>query len=376
MNWGASNIQQVETKESGMKRFLRGALLAALLASPVVAPSTLLGAGQDKKPDDVLQKKDGGIVVGRIVRLDNDFVEILAAGDKEPRRISLKDVNPYSVYKLRLDRIDRTSGEARFALAEYCMSNGLYYAAAKEFEEAARLDKGLEEKARKRREEAHTEDARAKFEEAKRLAAERKYDDANKTCQLLVEKYADTPYFEESKRLIAKITEDVAKEIEAKKKQIEDKKEEKEKKIAAAKEGAEKDLAGKTAELIEDGGKLWLEGLEGEIKNITRAERAWKGAESALLNAHRNVEVLLKSNDLETIKRAKDFERQIDGLLVKVYFRMGRMWAVELSYPNALEWLNKAMKVPHDEQMDRQINEILVTISQLKMRERAAGKGY
>ena len=52
------------------------------------------------------------------------------------------------------------------------------------------------------------------------------------------------------------------------------------------------------------------------------------------------------------------------------------MWAVELSYPTALEWLNKAMKVPHDEQMDRQINEILLTISQLKMRERAASKGY
>ena len=359
-----------------MKRFLRGAVILALLASPAVAPSTSLGASQDKKPDDVLQKKDGGIVVGRIVKLDNDWVEILATGDKEPRRISLKDVNPYSVYKLRLDRIDRTSGDARLALGEYCMANGLYYAAAKEFEEAARLDKALEEKAKKRREEAHTEDARAKFEEAKRLAAERKYEDANKTCQLLVEKYADTPYFDESKRLIAKITEEISKEIEAKKKQLEEKKEEKEKKVAAAKEGAEKDLVSKTVELLDEGGKLWLEGLEGEIKNITRAERAWKGAEAALVSAHRNVEYLLKSNDLETIKRAKDFERQIDGLLVKVYFRLGRMYAVELNYPNALEWMNKAMKVPHDEQMDRQVNEILVTITQLKMRERAAGKGY
>ncbi len=84
----------------------------------------------------------------------------------------------------------------------------------------------------------------------------------------------------------------------------------------------------------------------------------------------------MKSNDLETIKKAKDFERASDLILVKVYYRLGRMWAVELSYPTALEWLNKAMKVPHDEQMDHQINEVLLTISQLKMRERAAGKGY
>jgi hypothetical protein len=352
-----------------MNRLLGGAVILALLALPAAA--------QDKKqPDDVLQKKDGGFVVGRILKLEADWIEMLVNGEKEPRKISLKDVNPYSVYKIRLERIDKTSGEARMALAEYCLANGLYYAATKEFEEAAKLDKSLEEKAKKRRDEAHNEDARAKFEEAKRMAAEKRYEEANKSCVLLIDKYTDTPYFDEAKKLVAKIAEDIAKENEAKKKQIEDKKDEKEKKVLAMKEDKEKDFLTRTAELIDEGGKLWLEGLEGEIKNITKAERAWKGAEFALLSAHRNVEALLKSNDLETIKRAKDFERQIDTVLVKVYFRLGRMWAVELSYPNALEWLNKAMKVPHDDQMDRQINEILVTITQLKMRERASGKGY
>ncbi|MBV8880602.1 MAG: hypothetical protein JO332_11590 [Planctomycetaceae bacterium] len=352
-----------------MKRVLTGALFAAFLAASAV--------GQDvKKPDDVLQKRDGGIVVGRIQKLEAETVEILVNGEKDPRKIYLRELNPYSVYKIRLDRLDKNSGDAHFALGEFCMANGLYPPATKEFDEAARLDKNLEEKAKKRREEAHNEDGRARFEDAKRLAAERKYDEANKICQSLVEKYSDTPYSEEARRLISKIAEDLAKENEAKKKQIEDKKEEKEKKKAAMAENQEKDLIAKTSEMIEDGVKLWLEGLDGEAKNLTRAEKGWKGAEAVLLNAHRNVEYLLKSNDLETIKKAKDFERAIDSILVKVYYRLGRMWAVELSYPTALEWLNKAMKVPHDEQMDRQINEVLLTISQLKMRERAAGKGY
>lgn len=351
-----------------MKRFLRGAVFFSILTS--------LASAQDKKPDDVLQKRDGGILVGRILKLDADNVEVLVNGEKDARKIPLRELNPYSVYKMRLDRIDKTSGEARFGLAEFCMANGLYYAATREYEEAARLDKSLEEKAKKRRDEAHSEDARSKFEEAKRLAAEKKYDAANTLCQMIVEKYSDTPYFDESKGLIAKIAQDISKENEAKKKQLEDKKDEKEKKIAALKENQEKDLIAKTAELIDEGGKLFLEGLDGEVKNLTKAERAWKSSEAALVTAHRNVEYLLKSNDLETIKKAKDFERSIDAVLVKVYFRLGRMWAVELAYPTALEWLNKAMKVPHDEQMDRQINEILLTISQLKMRERAAGKGY
>ncbi len=349
---------------------------AALFLAVLVLPAPAIAQEDKKKPDDVLQKKDGGIVVGRIQKLDADTVEILVNGEKDARRISLRELNPYSVYKIRLDRIDKSSGEAHFALAEFCMTNGLYPPATREFEEAARLDKTLEEKAKKRREEAHNEDGRARFEEAKRLAAERKYDDANRNCQLLVEKYSDTPYFEEAKKLVARIAEEIAKENDAKKKEIEAKKEEKEKKKAAIAENQEKDILAKTAEMVDDAGKLWLEGLDGESKNLTRAEKAWRGAEAALMAAHRNIEFLLKSNDVETIKKAKEFERQSDAILVKVYYRLGRMWAVELSYPTALEWLNKAMKVPHDEQMDRQINEVLLTISQLKMRERAAGKGY
>ena len=355
-----------------MKRVLTAALFLAVLA----LPASSFAQDDKKKPDDVLQKKDGGIVVGRIQKLDAETVEILVNGEKDARRISLRELNPYSVYKIRLDRIDKTSGEAHFSLAEFCMANSLYPPATKEFEEAGRLDKSLEEKAKKRRDEAHNEDGRARFEEAKRLAAERKYDDANRNCQMLVEKYSDTPYFEEAKKLVAKIAEDIAKENEAKKKQIEDKKEAQEKKKLAVSENQEKDVVAKTSELIDEAAKLWLEGLDGEAKNLTRAEKAWKGSESALMAAHRNIEYLLKSNDLETIKKAKDFERASDLILVKVYYRLGRMWAIELAYPTALEWLNKAMKVPHDDQMDRQINEILLTISQLKMRERAAGKGY
>jgi tetratricopeptide (TPR) repeat protein len=351
-----------------MSRFLRGAVVLAILTSTLAA--------QDKKPDDVLQKKDGGIIVGRILKVEADTIEMLVNGEKESRRISTRELNPYSVYKIRLDRLDKNSGEARFALGEFCMTNGLYYPATREFEEAARLDKTIEEKAKKRRDEAHNEDARSKFEDAKRFAAEKKYDQANNLCQVILEKYADTPYFDESKKLVDKMKDEIAKENEAKKAQLAEKKDEKEKKVAALKENQEKDIITKTSELIDEGGKLFLEGLDGEAKNLTKGERAWKAADIALQTAHRNVEYLLKSNDLETIKKAKDMERQIDHLLVRIYYRLGRMWAVELSYPTALEWLNKAMKVPHDEQMDRQINEILLTISQLKMKERAASKGY
>ena len=62
-----------------MKRFLLGSITLAALAFPLIA--------QDKKPDDVLQKRDGGIVVGRILKLDAEFVDFLVNGEKESRKI-------------------------------------------------------------------------------------------------------------------------------------------------------------------------------------------------------------------------------------------------------------------------------------------------
>ncbi len=335
-----------------------------------------LAAQEGKRPDDVLQRRDGGIVVGRVLRLDADTVEILINGEKEPRRLGLKDLQPYSVYRLKLDRADKSNGPSRLALGEFCIANGLYFQAAKEFEEAARLDKSLEEKALKRREEAHNEDGRARFEEAKRLATELKYEDANKICQVLIEKYADTAYGEEARKLVAKVAEDVAKANEAKKLQLQEKKEAKAEAKAQVLEKQEKDLVARTADLIEEATKSWLDGLDAEPKNLTRADKSWKASEAGLLQAKRNAEALLKSADVEVVRKAKELDAAADVILVKTYYRLGRMWAVELSYPTALEWLNKATRVPHDAAMDHLLNEVLLTISQLKMRERAAGRGY
>ena len=366
---GGVLVKGGESKGVGYEALPAGGPLLLLVLTRPLTP-------RNKKPDDVLQKKDGGIVVGRILKLDAETIEILVNGEKELPPDLHRELNPYTVYKIRLDRIDKSSGEARLGAGRVLHGQ----------RPVLRRDPGVrgsraarQERSRRRRRSGATRPTTRtrgpSFEEAKRLAAEKKYEQANNHCQMVVEKYSDTPYFDEAKKLVARIAEEIAKENADKKAQLAEKKDDQKKKVDQLKENQEKDLLTKTAELIDEGGRHFLEGLDGEAKNLTRGERAWKAAEVALLTAHRNVEYLLKSNDVDTIKRAKELERQIDHLLVRVYYRLGRMWAVELSYPTALEWLNKAMKVPHDEQMDRQINEILLTISQLKMRERAAEQG-
>ena len=352
-----------------MKAIARGTFILLALCIPALTQDA-------KKPDDILQKKDGGLIVGRVIKMDAEMADFLAKDEKEPRRIALKDLMPYSVYRLRLDRIDRKSGLARMDLAEFCMTNSLYSTAAREFDEAAALDANLAEKAKKRRDEAHNEDGRAKFEDVKKLHLRKEYEEAKNIVRLLIEKYGDTPYAEEARKEDAKMAEEIAKENEEKKKQLAAQQQ------AAADAGAKKTedqikvMIARTVVLIEEAQKAWGDGLEHEAKNLTKADKAWRAAEMALVSAKRNIDSLLKSNDVAVLQKAKDLERQADASLVKTYYRLGRMWSVELSYPTALEWLNKGMRIPHDDQMDHLLNELTLTISQLQMRQRAAGRGY
>lgn len=345
-----------------------------MLASLLTALLSL--AAQDaKKQDDVLQKRDGGFIVGKVLRINDESIDILVQGEKEARRVSSKDLMPYSVYKVRLDRIDKGSAAARMDLGEFCMANGLYGYASKEFEEAAK-DPALAEKAKKRREDAHNEDARSKFEEAKKHAAKKEWDEAVKLLHVVIDRYESTPYHKEAKDLQAKIADEIKADNEAKKAQLAKKKEDEANKVAQAQQNVEADLFARTVGLIEEAQKAWAEGLDAEPKNLTKADKSWRAAEFALIAAKRNIEAMLKSNDVDVLKKAKELDKQADHWLVRTYYRLGRMFAVELNYPTALEWLNKATRVPHDEQMDRYINEVILTISQLKMRERASGRGY
>jgi tetratricopeptide (TPR) repeat protein len=340
-----------------------------------------LAPAQDgKKPDDVIQMKDevgGGMKIGKIVKMDETGVEFLPKDSSKSIRIEFKDMLPASAYRVRVQRIDSKDGKAHMDLGEFCQANGLYSLAVKEYEDAMAADKSLTEKAKKKIEEARNEDARTKFEEAKKLALQKRWKEASDLLTQVIEKYADTPYFEDAKKEVEKITEAVKKENEEKKKMLEAKKKEDEAKVAKSKEELEKQMLAQCLDGFKEVEAAWGEGLDWEGKgNITKADRAWKTAEARLAVNKRNLEMLLKSSDVEILKKAKDVEKQTDEWLVKVYYRLGCLWAVELNYGQAKDFLNRAIKLPHDQMYDRLLNEMLLTINQLMMRQRAAGKGY
>lgn len=352
-----------------MNATFRGILLATLLALPVAAQDS-------KRPDDVIQRRDGGILVGRILKMGPSNIEIIVNGDREPRRISIRDVMPYSIYRLRLERCNKDRGADRMTLGEFCLANGLYSTAAREFEKAAELDKSLAAKAGQKRAEAHNEDARTKFEEARGLHLKKDFSGATKLLHTILNRYSDTPYAAEAQKLVTSIAAQIKKANEQKKEQLAKAKKQKILDGLKVKENQDKDVQNQIVKMIEDAAKFWGEGLDHEPRNLTRADRAWRAAEQSLLKAKAYTAHLLKSNDVEMLKKGKELDAQVNGWLVKTYYRLGRMWAVELSYPRALEWLNKGMKLPKSEAMEHLFNDVLVEITKLKMRERAAGRGF
>ena len=70
-----------------MKAIARSTFILLVLCLPALTQDA-------KKPDDILQKKDGGLIVGRVIKMDGETADFLAKDEKEPRNLAdwtLKD---------------------------------------------------------------------------------------------------------------------------------------------------------------------------------------------------------------------------------------------------------------------------------------------
>lgn len=342
----------------------------------------LLSAPQDKKqkPDDVIQMKEsagGGIRVGRITKVDKTGVLMKVRNRSNPVRVNWSSMLPYSVYRIKVARIDGNDAQAHWKLAEYCRQNRLFSFAAREYREAMTHDPALEESGTQKLQETRNEDARTKYEEARRLALLKKWKEASHMLTTIIMKYSDTPYFDAAKKEVENLTAAIEAGNEKKKAQLENKKKGKEEAKANVKEEQQKRLLARCVDGVTSAKKAFGEGLDWEGKdNLTKADRAWKSAEETLLTTRRTVDVLLKSNDVDILKRSKEVDDAATKLLVRIYYHHGAMWATQLNFRDGRIYLNRALKLPHDTQMDHLINETLLTLNQLLMRQRAAGKGY
>ncbi len=340
----------------------------------LLAIVALLGFTAQDKQDDIVQLKDNSILVGKITKVDDAGIKIELKGGGGTVERAWADLTPYCVYRIKSARIEAKDAKAHWDLAEYCAANGLYSNANTEYDKAAELDKSMADKVTKRKAEIRNEEARTRFEESKKLIADKKYEEAAKALHTVIEKFADTVYAAEAKKEVAKVVEEIKKENDAKLKELEAKVKAKDDAKTKKVEEGEKGVLSMTLEGLDDAKKQWAEALDWEAKgNITKADRAYKAADARLVAGKRNTEALLKSNDIDVLKQAKDLDKELDAWTLRNCYRLGRMWAEQLNYTESLLWLNKGIKLAPD---DHLLNEVLLTLTQVQMRKKAAGGGY
>ena len=174
-----------------------------------------------------------------------------------------------------------------------------------------------------------------------------------------------------------KLADAIRRENEKKKKKFADKKKAEANKKVTAKRSAEKRVIGEVLTGIDQAKKLWTDGLNWEgLDNLTKTRKAWDQAERTLDRAKLRVQPLIRSKNIETLQEAIEADKEVDAGRVKIYWHLGRHYSEHLMYPEALKYINKGLATPHDAFQDRMFNELLLTVTQLRMRRRAAGKGY
>jgi tetratricopeptide (TPR) repeat protein len=334
------------------------ALIVALLCG--------CGWAQD---EEVVQLKSGELVKGKVLKMDDKGIHLELGTGKE-MFYGYEMVNPYSAYDLRRKRLNKQSVEDHLAMADFCKRNGLLPYAVSHLKEALSRAPERKEEIQAIQKEIEAEDAKQKLKKAREIIeqkAEKRYEEAAGALHEIIEKYFESPYAEEARKLEERLTEEVKRLRKEREAAVEAAKRDQE---AARKDKENKEAIEKSGAAILDAEKMWLEGLDLEAQNSSpRAVAIWTAAEAKLLFAKANIEASLKKvKDPDTIRRLSDQSKEADRWLVRIYLALGRNVAAEnLDFIQSIRWINRALKIDPDNEKAYDLK-LLVTETAMKIR--------
>ncbi len=145
--------------------------------------------------EEAVLLKSGGVLLGKVISMTDDTLAMkIRDGDKSIRKeVSASDVEPTSLYDLKLRRVDAKDAKARLALAEWCMTQGITYFAIQEYEKASSLDPSLSAKAQAGLKRARLARGKAFYEKAVAAMKANRFSEAERLFKILV-KHHSTPF--------------------------------------------------------------------------------------------------------------------------------------------------------------------------------------
>lgn len=324
--------------------------------------------------DDVVQLKNGSVQRGKILRVDDRGVE-LQISKHNTIFYEYKVLNPNSAYSIRRSRIDPGNPKDHVELARFCKRLGLPSRAIDHFRKAMDLDPSLKSDLEKEIKDLRTAEAARLYRSAKAIIdqeREDEYEDAAGAIHEILDKYYDTPYGEEARKLDDRLADKIRERAERRRKEKERKQKAERsrqyrRQIEEPLRRIEKDLEGIP--------EIWGSGLDYEASgSALRAVQAWQGAEQKLLKIGLSIQELRKkAGDALVTQRLDLLALQTNRWKVRVYLSLARIYAVDqLDYLGSLRWINKALKLDPDNEPAWSLK-LMVSEAVLKSRLRQGG---
>jgi hypothetical protein len=321
-----------------------------MLRSILITTAFLTAAGSAWGQDDVLQLKNGTIVRGRVVDVNEKGIEF----ELSPNNVMFYKyelLKPHSAYSIRRRRMDKESARDQVEIGRFCARVGLNTQAVSHLREAIALEPRRKRELEKEIDDLRTAAASQLYQKAKGIIDsedEENFTEAARALHKILDDYYDTPYGEQARDLDDRLAKKVR---ELREKRAKEAAKEKESRAAKAKQKRLKEPLDKVAAGFAAVAKDWANGLDQESAgSALRAIQAWQAAEQKLLAGKLSLgHIVKKSKEAWVQVRVADLLKQTDRWLIRIYLALSRIYAADnLDYLGGLRWCNKVLKIDPD----------------------------
>jgi hypothetical protein len=292
---------------------------------------------------DVILLRDNTSREGVVLKVTSDSVTLRLQGSEVT--LPLKDLRPDSAYLLLRRRLADNDVRGWYDLGEFCQANGLLREALQVFQRVIDLDPSLRPALEPKMEEVRAGDAKAMFDRASALAREEKHEEALRAFSLLLDKYPASGPAAQAKEELRKLADVIQKENDDRQKRLAAAQQQVHDQRAKTDEAAETQRLAQALRVLDDGQKLFNEGLDQEGKGVTgRARKSWEAAVAKIEESRATLlDLTTKARTAPVQESAKRELANATRLAIAVYDNLGQMEAVDQNFRDAVRWFNKAI---------------------------------
>lgn len=313
-------------------RLFRALVLASAMSLPAAA-----------QQNEIIWLRDNTSREGVVVRVTREAVTLRHQGGEAT--LSIDGLRPDCAYHLLRTRLSADDVRGWYELGDFAYRNGIYAEALQAYNRVVSLDPNQRAALEPRVEEVRAADAKAIFDRAAAWVAEEKYEDALRAFSLLLDKYPTSGHAAQAKEELKKLKDLILRQNEDRQKRLAAVQQQAQEQKAQADAASEAQRLTRALAGVEEGQKLFREGLDQEGQGATgRAERAWQAAASKLEEARVTLADLQATARTQNVQDAAKRElASVTRILIAAYDSLGQMAATEQSFRDAIRWFNKAL---------------------------------